>query len=129
VVAIGGNRSQAQHRSEPQERARPLPSVATTRRSQRMVRRGRRFESVRGLAKAPQIGFWRLCFILHLHYFQRAPGMEPFMELPGPEGAHRSGAACQSRLCGLLSVRDRTVQTELDVVIDERSKREHVVDL
>jgi hypothetical protein len=40
-----------------------------------------------------------------------------------------AGAACQRRLRGLLSVRDRTVQTELDVVIDERSKREHVVEL
>jgi hypothetical protein len=56
--------------------------------------------------------------------------MEPFMELPDAEGASSwRGAACQRRLRGLLSVRDRTVQTELDVVIDERSKREHVVDL
>jgi hypothetical protein len=38
-------------------------------------------------------------------------------------------AACQKRRRWLLSVRDRIVQTELDVLIDERSKREHVVDL
>jgi hypothetical protein len=40
-----------------------------------------------------------------------------------------AGSVCQRPLRRLLSVRDGTFQTGLDVAIDERSKREHVVDL
>src|SRR5437763_11906856 len=48
-----------------------------------MVRRGRRFESVRGLCKSPaKRGFFVL---LRLHCPQRAAGVEPFMEPSGPE--------------------------------------------
>jgi hypothetical protein len=68
AVAIGGNRSQAQHRSEPQERAKPLPSVATTRRSQRMVRRG---SAVRVRQRALQKR--RKSELFLWHWFARAP--------------------------------------------------------
>src|SRR5829696_10251860 len=48
-----------------------------------MVRRGRQFESVRGLCKSPASrGF---AFRIDLHALQYAVGMEPFMELSGPE--------------------------------------------
>jgi hypothetical protein len=47
--------------------------------SERMVRRGRRFESVRGLCKSPARR--RFCVQVDLHVQPRAVGMEPFMEL------------------------------------------------
>ena len=59
----------------------------------------------------------------------RAVGMEPFMELPGPGGAHRGGCGLPKTASRALSVGDRTVKTELDVMIDERSKRKHVIGL
>ena len=48
-----------------------------------MVRRGRRFESVRGLCKVPANR--RFFFRQNLYDYQRAVGMEPFMEPSGPE--------------------------------------------
>ena len=49
---------------------------------------GRRFESVRGLYKIPVNRY--LFSRRHLQSRQRAPGMEPFMELPGPARRRRS---------------------------------------
>src|SRR5450759_2596734 len=48
-----------------------------------MVRRGPRFESVRGLCKRPaNRGF---CWWIELLQIQRAVGIEPFVEPPPPE--------------------------------------------
>jgi hypothetical protein len=59
---------------------KPLPWVATSCRSERMVEEGGlRFESGRGLCKSAA----RRRFLVHadLRRAQRAVGMEPFMEL------------------------------------------------
>jgi hypothetical protein len=55
-----------------------LHFVVNTRAS--MVRRGRRFESVRGICKVPANR--GLPYQLDLHHFEHASGMEPIMELP-----------------------------------------------
>jgi len=51
AVATGGNPSQIGTPRNGSNKPKPLPPVATSCRSERMVRRGRRFESVRGLCK------------------------------------------------------------------------------
>jgi hypothetical protein len=85
-----------------------------------MVRRGLRFESGRGLCKSAASQRFR--FRIHLHYFQRAPGMEPFMEIPGPEGAHRCGGGLPKTASrAALSSALYPPETELDVVMDECS--------
>ena len=53
-----------------------------------MVRRGRRFESVRGLCKSPAKRY--LFFRVRLHNRQRAVGMEPFVEPSGREAPAES---------------------------------------
>jgi hypothetical protein len=67
-----------------------------------MVRRGRRFESVRGLAKSPLTG---VSVQNDLLFVACAVGMEPFMELfafrgaGGPEEQHvRSGHVCRQHV-------------------------------
>jgi hypothetical protein len=80
LVAINGK---SDGRGSAESKPKPLPSVATGCREKYMVRRGRRFESVRGLCKSPaNRGF---TFRIYLHALQYAVGMEPFMELSGPE--------------------------------------------
>jgi hypothetical protein len=61
------------------------PPVATGCLRCSMVRRGRRFESARGLCKGPANR--RFLFHEYLHDLQRAVGMEPFMEPSGSERA------------------------------------------
>jgi hypothetical protein len=62
AVANGGNRWQIELRRNRRNQAKPLPLVATGCGGNAMVRRGRRFESVRGLAKSPAQGFFRSSF-------------------------------------------------------------------
>jgi hypothetical protein len=88
VVATGGNRSQIVSTRKRLNKPKPLPLFATGCRRQRMVRRGRRFESVRGLCKSAANA--RFSFRLRLQTAQRVVGMEPFMELSDlPVGADR----------------------------------------
>ena len=63
-----------------------------------MVRRGRRFESVRGLYQSAANR--RFLFREDLHDLQRAVGMEPFMEPPGSEGAPKSAKNARLLLRG-----------------------------
>jgi hypothetical protein len=53
AVATSGNRWQMDRPEHGGTKPKPLPLVATSCRKERMVRRGRRFESVRGLAEEP----------------------------------------------------------------------------
>jgi hypothetical protein len=55
VVATRGNRSQIAQPQERRNKPKPLPRVATGCLQERIVRRGRRFESVRGLRKVPPL--------------------------------------------------------------------------
>jgi hypothetical protein len=54
--ATSGNRWQMVWPQKRRNKPNPLPPVATSCRSERMVRRGQRFESVRGLRKGPANG-------------------------------------------------------------------------
>jgi hypothetical protein len=67
---------------------KPLPWVATGFLRCSMVRKGRRFESARGLCNS--LAKRLLSDQTHLHDLQRAVRMEPFMELSGSKGALRS---------------------------------------
>jgi transposase IS116/IS110/IS902 family protein len=80
---------------------KPLPSVATSCRDERMVRRGLRFESVRGLCKSPaKLDF---LFRIDLHGLQYAARMEPSMELSGSGGL--SGALSSGLTIGACRFR------------------------
>jgi hypothetical protein len=71
-----------------------LPCVATGCRGRQMVRRGSTVRvRQRALQKPRKRGF---LFRIHLHDLQRAQGMEPFMELSGPERPLASRAAPQA---------------------------------
>ena len=80
-----------------------------------------------GSAKSPQIGAFVLDFICTISSVRQV--WSHLWSSQVQKALIVAGTVCQRRLRGLLSVRDRTVQTELDVVIDERSKRQHVVEL
>jgi hypothetical protein len=75
-VATGRKRDALENRSNKPIRNRRQPTATV---SERIVRRGRRFESVRGLCKSAARR--RFCVHIDLLLTQRAVGMEPFMEL------------------------------------------------
>jgi hypothetical protein len=104
---LSGRSRKSRRRGTGENKPKPLPAVAPSCRSERMVRRGRRFESVRGLCKSAASG-----------RVQSVGGplrarMEPFMELSrrdavpsGVEGespqpvSSRVASACTRLRCG-----------------------------
>jgi len=79
-VAIGG---EFETRENGSNKPNPLPSLAASCAHNEMVRRGRRFESVRGLCKRPARR--PLIAQIQLLLFQRGVGMEPLVELSSSE--------------------------------------------
>src|SRR5687768_3411328 len=76
--ATDGKELGAHRRERRVNKRNRLPWLATGCRKRSMVRRGRRFESVRGLCKVPaNRGF---PYQLDLHHFEHASGMEAIME-------------------------------------------------
>ena len=78
VAATGGNPRQIGPTRKARNKANPLPPAASGFVRHSMVRRGRRFESFRGLCKSAANR--RFLFGLDLQNRQCTVGMEPFME-------------------------------------------------